>query len=179
MTQWREYSPAGGIAIGVDFKELHRRAQDGEFAIAKMLYAEDRQREIICLTINSGRKLFQRIQTVVKTTPEPEGKQLFDNFMAEVGIFLLKSIIMFKHPAFSSEDEWRIFTLTPDRERDFRFRTRGNAIIPYVELKFTPSLISHIRCSPGRWSGSALYGVRKLAQSLGSHVQVSLSKLPL
>lgn len=172
LTQWRGSSPAGGCAIGVDFKRLKRKATKGAI-LARMLYARDKQREIIRRIMNCGQRLYRRV--------EDKETDLRSDFLTEVWVRLLTSVSRFKHPAFSSEDEWRFFAPVNTSDAQMRFRMRGNAVIPYNELSFASdhTLIRQIRCSPGVWSGSALYGVNRLAKSLGDHVQVTQSELPL
>jgi hypothetical protein len=181
LTQWRGYSPAGGCAIGVDFKEMKQKAQKG-FDLTRMLYASDKQREIIRRIIECGQRLLPRV--LKASEREHEGTDFLSVFRNRLAVRLVRSFLRFKHPAFSSEDEWRFFTTpsttTPEASK-IRFRARGNAIIPYRELSFDsePTLIRQIRCSPGVWSRSALYGVNQLAKSLGDHLKVTQSELPL
>jgi hypothetical protein len=182
LTQWRGYSPAGGFAIGVDFKGLKQEAAERDgFYLRRMVYALDGQRDIVRRIINCGKTLFPKVRAAANGRQDT---QLLNGFATAVAVRLFKSSLLFKHKAFSSEREWRFFTVETDetmRHNPSRFRTRGNAIIPYIELSFDsePTLIRQIRCSPGVWSGSALYGVKRLAKSLGDHVQVTQSELPL
>jgi hypothetical protein len=174
LTQWRGYSPAGGCAIGVDFKELKHKAKDG-FVLGKMLYDRDKQREIIKRIMGCVRRLRPRVLKAGE--PGAEDLDVAVAFVLAFMLCLFSSALQFKHPALSSEDEWRLFT--PNKPDNTRFRARGNAIIPYIELPFEPSLITQIRRSPGVWSRSAAYGVERLAKSLGGHVVVDESDLPL
>ncbi len=181
LTQWRGYSPSGGVAIGVDFKELKRRAENMEFGIAKMLYARDKQEEIIRRTLNRSQELLQEASPMGEGVSEMEINQFIAKFLTQIAIRILKSTLLFKHEAFSSEDEWRVLTVE-DAESvpgKLRFRVRDNRITPYTEIPFEPSLVSEVRCSPGTWSRSALYGVNRLAKSLGDHVKVTQSELPV
>jgi hypothetical protein len=175
LTQWRGYSSTGGFAIGMDFQKLLARARRAEFAISRMLYERDQQIEIIRRTVAHASNLFDRLVTIWKD------KQDADSFLLETGTSMLKSIFRFKNEAFKSEDEWRLFTLDPVEEMadKVKFRSRGNAIIPYKELAFEPDLISHIYRSPGMFPASADYAVKRLAQSLGEHVIVGVSQVPL
>lgn len=178
LTQWRGYSPAGGCAIGVDFKRLKQKATNGAI-LARMLYASDKQREIIRRIMDCGQRLYRRM--LKASEQEDKETDLRSDFLTEVAVHLLRSVSRFKHPAFSSEDEWRFFAPVDTSDAQMRFRMRGNAVIPYNELSFAsdPTLIRQIRCAPGVWSGSALYGVNRLAKSLGDHVRVTQSELPL
>jgi hypothetical protein len=182
LTQWRGYSPAGGFAIGVDFKVLKQEAAERDgFDLKRMVYALDGQRDIVRRIINCGKTLFPKVRAAANGRQDT---QLLKDFATAVALRLFKSSLLFKHKAFSSEREWRFFTVETDetmRHSPSRFRARGNTITPYIELAFAskPFLIDQIRCSPGVWSRSALYGVNRLAKSLGDHVQVAQSELPL
>lgn len=181
LTQWRGFAPSAGVAIGVDFAALKNRAENSEFALGRMLYDTNKQRDLVQRTLARGRQYFPRLKAIFGSVPESAAKLALDTLMTEVGICLLKSLLLFKHSAFHSEDEWRVFKLeAPDTlSQALNFRARGGSIIPYVELPFEPSLVSHVRCSPGPWSQSSLYGIDRLAKSLGDHVQVTQSTIPL
>jgi hypothetical protein len=169
------------VAIGVDFATLKTRAENSEFALGRMLYDTIKLRALVQRTLERGRQYLPQLKAIFGRVPEPAAKSALDTLMAEVGICLLKSLLLFKHSAFHSEDEWRVFKLqAPDTlSQALKFRVRGGSIIPYVELPFEPSLIRHVRCSPGPWSQSALYGIDRLAKSLSDHVQVTQSTIPL
>lgn len=172
LTQWRGYSSAGGCAIGVDFPKLMQTANAAGFALGRILYDRDRQVKSIRRAIRCVQELF----TAGGSNSEDE--RVLQEWAGNVGLFLLKSALLFKHEAFVSENEWRVFGLrVPDVRK---FRLRGNTITAYVELSFAPLLMTDIRCSPPRlWSPSARHGVEQLAKSLGAHVQVTHSQLPL
>jgi hypothetical protein len=181
LTQWRAYSSTGGFAIGVNFKQLRERAEKLEFAIARIMYLEELQRDIIRKTVAHAKRMFQSLRPTLDSVSGAEFKRGLDGFLLEVGISLLKSIYHFKNEAFQSEDEWRIIILdtSDDTRRKVKFRSRGNAVMPYVEVPFEPELVSHIYRSPGLWPGAVDYAVQRLADSLGDHVCVDVSKLPL
>jgi hypothetical protein len=176
LTQWRGYSPAGGFAIGVDFKELMQLGKKQEFAISRMLYEKDAQRQVIERTIDCARRLLPKLQAAAGSNTS-----LLDEFIYKVGICLFRSSLLFKHHKFDSEKEWRFFAVETSDHHKSEFRTRANGITPYIELSFESelTLIRQIRCSPGLWSRSARYGVERLAKSLGEHVLVDQSDLPL
>jgi hypothetical protein len=181
LTQWRAYSSTGGFAIGVNFKQLRERAENLEFAIARIMYREELQRDIIRKTVVHAKGAFESLRANLDSASPPEFKRGLDAFLLEVGISLLKSIHHFKNEAFQSEDEWRIFPLVTIEEarKNLKFKSHGSAITPYVEVPFEPELISHICRSPGLWSGAVDYAVQRLADTLSDHVCVEVSKLPL
>lgn len=180
LTQWRGYSSGGGVAIGVDFNKLKAQAENLRFALAKMLYIRDKQEEMVRRILSRSREFLPRLKDALHGTREEQNKQ-GASFLSEIAICFLKAALFFKHEAFSSEDEWRVLKLeTPEDLRDkLKFRARGNTVTPYVELPIEPLLITEIRCSPGFWSQSAIYGMERLAMRFGPHVRVTHSALPL
>jgi hypothetical protein len=180
LTQWRGYSPNGGVAIGVNFQELVRWANIAGLSVGKILYERDTQREFLQRLFARGRQYFERLEQIVATTPTPERSRAFNDLLIKVSELLLKVVLLFKHDAFDSEREWRVFNITSADNTLYalKFRVRGNAIVPYVEMPFKSPLISEIRCSPGSWPRSARYAIDRLAKSLGD-VEVTESPLPL
>jgi len=145
-----------------------------------MFYESDIQRALVHRMLDRGMEHFDRLRSVVLDIPDAERVGPVDDFLLRVSQRLLILALFFKHPAFASEEEWRVFKVeTADNTTNgLKFSTRGGAITPYVELAFDPSLISEIRCSPGPWSRSVLHAVERLAKSLGN-VNVTRSDLPL
>jgi hypothetical protein len=180
LTQWRGYSPNGGVAIGLDVSALKRRSP-GTFVLGKLYYQREAQQDFMRRILQCGMRHRERLNQTMANVTETESRRVMTDFLLIVSQSLLRLVLFCKHPAFASEEEWRVFTVElkdspPER---LNFRTRGDALIPYVELPFEPSLITEIRCSPGTWSRSALYGIDRLAKSLGDHVKVTQSSLPL
>jgi len=175
LTQWRGFAAGAGVAIGFDFGELYSRSRAGEFALTKMLYRKDEQLRIATEIAKRGQYWFGNIP------PKLHSKKTADKFMLQVAKAMLVSILLFKHEAFSSEQEWRVFRLSnaKDRAGKVNFSLRSGAIIPYLEMDLRETSIKTIRCSPGHWSKSALHGVRELAATFGPDIAVDRSKLPL
>jgi hypothetical protein len=182
LTQWRAYSVDGGFAMGVDFGRILTRAAAAEFAISKMLYDHRRQTDLLKSTLDHATQLFDRLNQQIGLFPPSEAQECRNRFTFEVGMSLVKSILRFKNEAFQSENEWRILKLEarddPKRELP-RFRARGRTVIPYIELPFSPDLVTNIYRSPGPWPQSIEYGMRCLATSIGPHVICETSRLPL
>jgi hypothetical protein len=178
LTQWRGYSPVGGAAISLNFGELRLRADHGEFALGPMFYGNDVQQALVKRMLTRGEEHLRRLPFAFSDMYAAEVADAGNDLLFRVAQRLLILALYFKHPAFASEQEWRVFSVETDDPRGLKFRIRGGAIAPYVELPFEPSLISEIRCSPGNWSRSALYAVERLAKSLGD-VRVTRSDLPL
>ena len=182
LTQWRGYSSSGGFAIEISCPELLRESESGtKFAIGRILYPHDRQRKILEETFSYAASVFDRLVPYFESVPRSELQSKLSAFLLEVGISLIKSTFHFKSEAFESEDEWRVFTLETRESLSGRlkFRSRPNAIMPYVELPFEAPLVSRLVCSPGPWSSAIEYSIRRLADSLGNHLTVEESKLPI
>ncbi len=181
LTQWRGYCPDGGVAIGVNFSELLRRAYASEVLLWKMLYEADAQRELAQRMLAIGNRNLEELNRLLVNVPETESKKAYNEYVKLVSNMFFMSALTFKHDAFDSEEEWRVILLDTSggiSER-LKFRARGKTITPYVELVFEPaSMISEIQCSPGTWSRSALYSIDRLAKKMGN-VKVTHSRLPL
>lgn len=181
LTQWRAFSTAGGFALGVDFAKIYKRGEAGEFAVTKILYDEARQKEILREAVRFSRETYDHFKPeAAKMLPE-DRQLLLNELVVQSAMLLLTSIVRFKHPAFASEEEWRVLRLDPPVELSgkLRYRMSGPRLIPYIELPFEPDLITNIVRSPGLWPASTDYAVRRLAASLGPHVKVTQSDLPL
>ena len=182
LTQWRAYSADGGFALGVDFGKVVTSAVAAGFGISKMLYDHQRQAALLESTLDHATSLFDRLNTQIALLPAAEAQDCRNKFAFEVEMSLVKSILRFKNEAFQSENEWRILAfenkdcLTADR---LKFRARGRTVIPYIELPFSPDLVTHIYRSPGPWPRSIEHGVRRLSASIGPHVLCETSRLPL
>jgi hypothetical protein len=181
LTQWRGYSRNGGVAIGVNFHELVHWAKLAGLLVGKILYKRDAQREFLRLLFDRGRQHFDRLERIVATTPTTEPSPAFNDLLIKVSELFLRVVLFFKHDAFESETEWRVFNIrSADNppHQPLKFRVRGSEIVPYVEMPFKSPLISEIRCSPGSWPRSVRYAIDRVAKSLGD-VKVTESHLPL
>ena len=179
LTQWRSYSPVGGVAIALNFSELMERATRADFAFGRMIYSPEAQRDLVRRMFNRGRDHFHQLLKNLSGLGQAEREQAINEILILISRPLLTLALFFKHLAFASEEEWRVLKIeAADNSTSLRFRGRSGTIIPYVELDFEPSLITEIRCSPGYWSRSSLHAIGRLSRSLGS-VEVTHSDLPL
>jgi hypothetical protein len=116
LSQWRAYTRNGdGYAIGFDTNHL---IDNEYFEIRKIVYDEDKQREIVSGFFDIMRKF-------------SDG----DVFTRTVIYALISEdvLLTFKNHAFKEEQEWRLMApLTPKFSRKFRV-THGH-LIPYVEF---------------------------------------------
>ncbi|HEV8147263.1 MAG TPA: DUF2971 domain-containing protein [Bryobacteraceae bacterium] len=183
LTQWRGYSFAGGFAIGLDFEKLMKEARaTNAFAIVRMLYHQDLQEKIISETLDTVVRLFDEwLMPMLNKLSKQDRQRASDGFFLEVGSSLLKSIARFKNPAFQSEDEWRIFSFDSSEvvQEKVKFRTRSNSILPYIELPFPADIVSSVYRSPGVWPASVEYSLQRLVMSVGEHIEIKKSEIPL
>lgn len=130
LSQWRGYSQGTtGVSIGFQLKELINYStprNDEYFYIRKVIYDEEIQDKILIDIINAGLEYLQE-------NPYRGGFFLVEDISRTIKWF----ISIFKVKSFEEESEWR-FTTTNFKDNGpghlVRYRTRGNFILPYVEL---------------------------------------------
>jgi hypothetical protein len=159
---------------------MFRRGEAGEFAVTKILYDGARQKAILRETIAYGIERFDKIFAEVATAAPKTSGPILNEVLLQSAMLLLTAIVRFKHPAFESEEEWRVFKLDRAEElSEVHYRMCGPRLVPYIELVFEPDLITDIVRSPGLWPASTDYALKRLGASLGHHVRVDISKLPI
>jgi hypothetical protein len=175
LSQWQSFSTKGGFALGVDIHQLRKREASGHLILAKMLYDEMLQREIVEQVVKNGAAVFSQFETSLK-----QSRTCLNNFIFELGVTLYNSISRFKHPCFSSEDEWRILIgdHASEAAKEVRFRAGERTVVPYREVTLDLASITHIIRSPGAWPQNDSYAIERLARSIGRHVTVRTSALP-
>ena len=180
LTQWRAYSTTGGFALGVNFEKIYQRAQGKEFAISRIVYDEITQKDILHKSVGFGCEVFDEVLPKADAMAPEDRNAALSEVMVGTAMLLLTSIIQFKHPAFESEEEWRLFRLDPAEELpEVRYRMCGPRLVPYLEVSFDADLITDIIRSPGLWPTSTDYALKRLGASLGPHVRIGVSELPV
>lgn len=137
LSQWRGYANnGGGYSIGIN---THRalNVRDRNYFILKVIYDEVLQRKLVSDSIDSIVQTFE--SCVTSTNAEDLIPSFCSFFTNNIGEFL----IMFKHPNFSEEKEWRLVSIKTSLNRDewindIKFRLGGNKLIPYIELSIVP-----------------------------------------
>jgi hypothetical protein len=170
LTQWQMFSATGGFALGFDFQKLLERQAAGDFIIAKMVYDNERQRDLVRKVVTNGLAVFTEFER-----PLRQSQDSLNGLILELGVTLYNLISRFKHPCFKTEAEWRMVIAG---EGETKFRSRGRAVVPYREIAIDVGLFTHIVRSPGTWPPNDQYAVVRLAYSAGEHIQVKSSILP-
>jgi len=98
----------------------------------------------------------------------PSSHDEADAFVLESALLLLQCVLRFKHPAFHEERERRILTVDKldNISPKTAFRWRGNDLVPYCLLPFTPDLITRILHAPGSASRINDQSLPRMLQSL-------------
>lgn len=172
LSQWRGYCPNGlGVSIGFDSAIFERSVRDKKQTIggfSRCIYQDAEKRDLIkeILADVCREELFTeklrldkvvedmgRLQEHVESAIEDWGKRAvpaLGNFWAVAPVI--------KDEAFSDEREWRYVAPcvhpragdSPTRS-NWRFRTNGSTLVPYVELDFSeggPLHLNEVILSP-------------------------------
>jgi hypothetical protein len=137
LSQWRGY---GRLSIGFNAKEFQHNFE--HMRLVKIIYDNVKQCNFV----------YSAIQKIASSAEN--GEEVIREFSLASSIFQVLSA-HFKNAAFSEENEWRFivdqFGMGRLGIRDVKFRARGNAIIPYIEIKPTSGRlpITSIRLAPG------------------------------
>jgi len=128
LSQWREYSPKGGCAIG--------------FPIAKLLTCAGMQRFDLLrceYDTTDANRFVERLASIIERIFEMAGgvngfRSQFpfkDPSRNPLMASLLKLVAKYKHDAFKAEEEWRLVQLLTIVEQP-KFRMSGKFKVPYV-----------------------------------------------
>lgn len=135
LSQWREYaSSGGGFAIEFDsdkffLTEAYLRSSQRPYLLLRVIYDETEQRKILADIIDS-----------VITLLKKQGiKHSSDTRIADACGFLnnviLDYLLIFKHPSFSVEKEWRLVTfLNSNNTEKINFRNGKYGLTPYTVI---------------------------------------------
>ena len=170
LGQWREYSEGGaGFAIGFDTKKLTEK----KYRIVRIIYDVGKQKEILS-------KVFGLTKTFVKpNTPTVDKSAIVNAISSEASV-------LFKHPAFQDEREWRIVTTINGGNGNIKYRVGKFGVTPYLEAGRKQSKewdifpIVHVVCGPSPNSIRGQNNLIRYLESIGlGHVQVDTSTIPL
>lgn len=140
LSMWRAYGHDGnGVCIGLDKEMLESYTKD---VVNTQLLECEYRREIIEKDFKNYWKDEYENFKIEKS--ENGGIQTGFN---DASLFFSMPRYGFsaKSPAYSSEAEWRLCT---NEWKQFRFRTRGNLIVPFIEHKFDKSIVKKIVIGP-------------------------------
>ncbi len=138
LSQWRGYGAGGGIALVFDTEQLEYllKKEDecnsyGALFITDVIYSNDKElfkQELfsnLCDFSNYVAHMLSNLRG--KVLEAPDASRAFPAF--------LRSITRYKHHAFREEDEIRIVcNLSPQHEKERKFRLKDRTLIPYIEL---------------------------------------------
>jgi hypothetical protein len=127
LSQWRAYTPNGtGFSVGYKYSYLKSLADSQGFSIVKCSYRESEHDTILNELINIAG------EAVIDGNFEKAVTAFF------VGLFHVAPAL--KHPSFSEEQEWRLFSnIISLGDPATRFRAGKSMLIPYVEFKLADS----------------------------------------
>jgi hypothetical protein len=170
-SQWQGFSGSGGCAIGLDFPKVLSRARTAGFAIAKVIYEEPEQTEIVRRVVRNGVEVFNKYGKL------RQSQSCASSFVFAIGRILLNWICRFKLPCFAPEDEWRLLVPIPVNETKSRvfFRDSGNSVMPYCKVPIRNDWVTHVIRSPGAWPPNDAYGIERLARLFGDQVRIEIS----
>lgn len=131
LSQWRSY---GSYAIEFDRPQLSK-----SFEIDDCVYDPEKKRR------HSRSKLSNCLEQVSIALSQ---SRFFDEQAHEAYSILIREALMFKHEAFHEENEARCVIAVGGEPRRIKYRSRGEIIIPYIEVGFELSAVRAIHIGP-------------------------------
>ncbi len=127
LSQWRGYGASGeGFAVGFGIPWLLSLDKSG-FRLQRVIYDRDEQRALVL-------SFLDRVAAVTSEEKfsDEEETQIWQRAAASLSSW----VVMFKHPSFREEGEWRIVSEFERRPSCFKnlFRRSGRRIVPYVTI---------------------------------------------
>lgn len=190
LSQWRAYGDSGkGFALGVDAYELG----GDQLRVRRVIYDQRIQQRLIHKTVAKFISLFEKTSQE-RSIEELDTAMVLPAFSGIMSSHLAEFAFTFKHPAFSSENEWRaIFEFRRDQHLSLlQFRNSDNLVIPYINAMFgeSPNLdgpqtkppipLLEIIQGPSAHPNLNLKAVHLLLERFGyEHVEVVCSETPL
>lgn len=128
LSQWRAYGAnGGGYSLGFypNIMGIDPKKSGTSFDFRPVIYDRKIQEKLIFNFINFAA---QEIPTLSESDDISEKSELANEIM----MHLVEYMLMFKHPSFSEEKEWRIIQVA--KIEDVKFRTSNNILVPYIEI---------------------------------------------
>lgn len=181
MSQWRAYAPSGGgFSIGFDGTELQGLAERNEFRLARCIYEEQRQRELIRNLIEEVVDENAARRSAICSVEDPN----FERMLLERGgnwhFYLHRFAPILKDTAFRDEQEWRLVSgpLSCALER-FEFREGKSMLVPYYRFPLEHPPIKEVVIGPTMSPESSLRSLRSFLVRKGvSPDAARLSNVP-
>ena len=131
LSQWRGYCPRdGGFSLGFDLKQLLPRLEKNKFRIAKCIYNEIEQEELV-------EKLLKKPLEFIEIHDLADPANLSE-YVKALNYFIRKFneiAPVLKHKSFKEEEEWRI--ISPRTEKiynDIEYRKGKSIFVPYIKI---------------------------------------------
>jgi hypothetical protein len=162
LSQWRGYAQRGeGYCLGFEFSSVTRIASNldnlnnaKEPYLRKVIYLPTKQKELVSSYLSS---LLPAVQAALSSSRLPKQDSMTNvTIMAiQSASILLDMLFSFKHPAFVSEQEWRLVWVTRNdfEPQGVNFRERLGQLIPYRPVYIFDNLAESSRSFPLRSIG--------------------------
>lgn len=181
LSQWRGYGDKGsGYAIGFETNKLKR--VDSNFTLHKILYDEEKQKEILRAMINAVISSFK--QSIIDKSSE-EQEKIADEHILIFEEEIISLATYFKHPSFCEENEWRlVFDSDKNSLKKIKFRTSISGIIPFVEYEIQNKEHNQLLPIIEVWLGptvkqeASIKSIKMLTDNTYPGLDVSGSKIP-
>jgi hypothetical protein len=195
LSQWRAYGSGGaGYSLGFASAGLARERDDGEFSLVRLTYDEQHQRALIAAGVQEVRDFFAKLFKL--TIPRGAQPGILHRANVLLSQYLLRIALLFKHPSFEDEAEWRLVVGYSEQsgQKDVamldkvQFRSDAGLVKAFLDFDFATEEHDNRRCVPLR---RVMYGptLRPVATGFSiefflrrrgySHVSVDKSKVPL
>jgi len=160
LGQWRGYGDGGhGCCIGFNLKKL----QQEDLGLGTWVVYEEKSQRARAM------QLIEQYIVQVDTTCPSSSPALQKNVADVAAEHFLKMLpplcLMFKHPSFAAENEYRIIhSSLLGSPSDAGVRLTGNRLVPYVVLTGPNKTLSveHVRLGPGVRDARNVYAMEQL-----------------
>jgi len=182
LSQWRAYgNSTSSFSIGFSSAHLKQMALNNEFVLAKCIYDEKSQRDLITdLVVRALRKDFALNPNRLFDLVDPEPDKIAEECVAE----LARLAPILKHKSFSEEKEWRLISgLTSHEHPLFSFRQGASMIAPYFRFPLRegndlPKIVKLV-VGPTPHEILAAESADMLLRKKGLDIEVVVSTIPL
>jgi hypothetical protein len=142
LSQWRGYANSGGgYCVGIEFSnstrissELSELDPGNPLFLRKVVYDEEEQKSLVREYLNSAIFATKGALDGGISDQFPDMPTYPASVMAmQVANVILDMLLSFKHPAFKSEEEWRLVRVTMENHQPegLKFRETLGGLIPY------------------------------------------------
>ncbi|KXO13894.1 hypothetical protein AKG98_1639 [Moritella sp. JT01] len=177
LSQWRSYTPHGkGVSLEFSAEKVNYIAKHSDMKIARCIYDEIGQREIITALIE---RLLVNFRQQLPHMPVFHGhpSQCYSPFLDQYKNDILQVLAIIKDEAFEEECEWRLISphYPEGNNTNLKFREGASMLVPYIELPLgNKPFFSHVRMGPSQHQNLAFEGLmmylsnENISNSLGN-----------